>query len=222
MDTTIDDLQDAIAAGRAIREHGPYHVRIGMEGLVFRKVVLAHPVVTGNAILEADEAFPVEEHLLFRITRSGVTEELRPESVVDLRSDGVEKFVVFRSDRAFRFLLDERAFDWGASRISGAIGVPLVIFSVQIDAGWRANPDVETTDWRARRWKTAHRVRREGTAIAVSYPYSSTRSGLTWLRWHDGRFQPYSGHSFLRVSRQVRGLSGRSRLSRSRPRRTTA
>jgi hypothetical protein len=36
----------------------------------------------------------------------------------------------------------------------------------------RANPDVVTTDWRARRGKTAHRVRREGTAIAVSYPYS--------------------------------------------------
>jgi hypothetical protein len=36
---------------------------------------------------------------------------------------------------------------------------------------WRANPDEETTDWRARRGKTAHRVRREGTAIAVPYPY---------------------------------------------------
>ena len=40
---------------------------------------------------------------------------------------------------------------------------------------WRANPDVETTDWRARRGKTAHRVRREGTAIAVPslYIYSN-------------------------------------------------
>jgi hypothetical protein len=36
----------------------------------------------------------------------------------------------------------------------------------------RANPDVETTDWRARRGRTAHRVRREGTVIAVPYPYS--------------------------------------------------
>jgi hypothetical protein len=35
----------------------------------------------------------------------------------------------------------------------------------------RANPDVETTDWRARRGRTAQRVRREGTANAVSYPY---------------------------------------------------
>jgi hypothetical protein len=41
---------------------------------------------------------------------------------------------------------------------------------------WRANPDEETTDWRARRGKTAHRVRREGTVKAVSYPYPSTHS----------------------------------------------
>ena len=38
---------------------------------------------------------------------------------------------------------------------------------------WRANPDEETTDWRARRGKTAHRVRREGTVKAVLYPYST-------------------------------------------------
>jgi hypothetical protein len=42
---------------------------------------------------------------------------------------------------------------------------------------WRANPDVETTDWRARRGRTAQRVRREGTAIAVPYPYPSTQFG---------------------------------------------
>ena len=42
----------------------------------------------------------------------------------------------------------------------------------------RANPDVETTDRRARRGKTAHRVRREGTAIAVSYPYPVADCGL--------------------------------------------
>ncbi|WP_152976409.1 hypothetical protein [Methyloglobulus morosus] len=42
---------------------------------------------------------------------------------------------------------------------------------------WRANPDEETTDWRARRGKTAHRVRREGTAKAVSSPYQH----VPWL-----------------------------------------
>ena len=38
----------------------------------------------------------------------------------------------------------------------------------------RANPDEETTNWRARRGKTAHRVRREGMAKAVPYPYPRT------------------------------------------------
>ena len=36
---------------------------------------------------------------------------------------------------------------------------------------WRANPDEDTTDWRARRGRTAHRVRREGTVSTVPYPY---------------------------------------------------
>jgi hypothetical protein len=44
---------------------------------------------------------------------------------------------------------------------------------------WRANPDVETTDWRARRGRTAQRVRREGTAVAVPYPYPTTLSRHT-------------------------------------------
>ena len=41
---------------------------------------------------------------------------------------------------------------------------------------WRVNPDEETTNWRARRGKTAHRVRREGMARVVPYPYPTRRS----------------------------------------------
>jgi hypothetical protein len=37
---------------------------------------------------------------------------------------------------------------------------------------WRANPDVETIDWRVRRGKTAHRVRREGKANRRFLPLS--------------------------------------------------
>ena len=46
---------------------------------------------------------------------------------------------------------------------------------------WRANPVEETTDWRARRGKTAYRVRREGTVKAVPYPYH-TWYGLRTIR----------------------------------------
>jgi len=69
----------------------------------------------------------------------------------------------------------------------------------------RANPDAETTDWRARRGKTAHRVRREGTAIAVSYPYPSTLSGpLTFpipdVRWQrSGRPRMYRAAALVKL-----------------------
>lgn len=141
MNTTIEDLQDALAAGRTIRDHGPYHERIGVQGFNFKKVVLAEPVVTGNAILEAAEAFPVEEYLLFRITRSGVTEEIRPDSALDLRLDGMDRFLVFRSDRTFRFLLDERAFDWGASQISGATLKHLAGVDMSDHDAWQLGTD---------------------------------------------------------------------------------
>ncbi len=48
---------------------------------------------------------------------------------------------------------------------------PLGCSRCPMPIGWRAKPDVETTDWRARRGRTAQRVRREGTAVAVPYPY---------------------------------------------------
>ena len=47
---------------------------------------------------------------------------------------------------------------------------------------WRANPDAETTDWRARRGRTAQRVRREGTAAPFPTPIQRPRGGI-----HDGQ-----------------------------------
>ena len=52
---------------------------------------------------------------------------------------------------------------------------------------WRANPDVETTNWRARRGKTAQRVRREGTARAVPPLYPPARSGPRVFTLHTYR-----------------------------------
>src|SRR3990172_3358341 len=44
---------------------------------------------------------------------------------------------------------------------------------------WRANPDEETTDWRAVCGRTARTVRRAGTAKAVSDPYR-VEEGTMW------------------------------------------
>lgn len=100
--------------------HEPYEIQIGDQSLQFVPKIVHDPVVTGSQILTAAGACPASEFLVFQVLRDGALEVVRPEETVDLRSAGSDKFIVFRSDRSFRFFLDERAFDWGASHISGA------------------------------------------------------------------------------------------------------
>ncbi|QOJ31437.1 MAG: multiubiquitin domain-containing protein [Gammaproteobacteria bacterium] len=120
-DTSVEDLGEALRAGRTPREHGPYRIQLGDERLHFRPVVIADPVPTGLQLLEAAGALPIAEHLVFQILANGLLEGLRPDETTDLRTAGVEKFVVFRSDRSFRFILDDRNFEWGAERILGGV-----------------------------------------------------------------------------------------------------
>lgn len=118
-DENIEDVCDALQSGRPVRPHGPYRVQIGNENLEYRVTVIADPVPTGRQILELASARPVLEHIVFQVLKNGLLEELRPDETTDLRTKGVEKFLVFRSDRSFRIELDGRVFEWGGVRISG-------------------------------------------------------------------------------------------------------
>lgn len=135
----VEDVSAAVLAGRPVREHGPFGILIGDQSMQFVPTVVDDPVVTGSQILVATEARPASDFLVFQVLRDGALEGVRPEETVDLRSAGTERFLVFRSDRSFRFLVDERAFDWGASHISGGTikrlaGVPLETTDVWMDA----------------------------------------------------------------------------------------
>lgn len=115
----VEDVQEAIRAGRAVRRHGPYRVQIGNERVEYRPFVIADPVPTGRQLLDLAGLRPVEEHIILQVLSDGLLEDLRLEETTDLRSKGVEKFLAFRSDRLFRFMLDGRQFEWGAPLISG-------------------------------------------------------------------------------------------------------
>ena len=80
---------------------------------------VADPVITGRQLLDAAAMFPVEEFLIFLKLRTGLLEEVRLDETVELRRKGVERFLTFKSDRSFRFLLDGRRFEWGADLITG-------------------------------------------------------------------------------------------------------
>jgi len=119
MISPIEDVQDAARDGRAVRDHGPYRLAIGNDKLDYHQVVIDDPVPTGLQILELANARPADEHIVFQMLANGLLEELRPDETTDLRTAGVEKFLVFRSDRSFRLELDGRVFEWGGTFISG-------------------------------------------------------------------------------------------------------
>ena len=62
---------------------------------------------------------------------------------------------------------------------------------------WQANPDEETTDWRAVCGKTASTVRRAGTVKAVSDPYQVFSAEVLDARPTLSRGQALRGHDGL-------------------------
>ena len=115
----IEDIAEAAKSGRDVRAHGPYRVLFGNAQLEYRPGVVHDPVPAGRQLLELAGALPIEEHLVFQLLRTGMLEELRPDETTALRQNGVERFLVFRNDRSFRFELDGRVFEWGGELISG-------------------------------------------------------------------------------------------------------
>ncbi|WP_108519113.1 multiubiquitin domain-containing protein [Bradyrhizobium algeriense] len=77
------------------------------------------PVVTGEQILETAKLFPTDEYLIFLKLQDGQLDEIRLDETVDLRTEGIERFITFKSDRSFRFTLDGRRFEWGLPFITG-------------------------------------------------------------------------------------------------------
>lgn len=99
----------------------PDHFRIQFahESLEFGPAAINDPLPTGAQLLAAAGRQPQREHLLFQLLPTGALEEIRPDETVDLRTAGREQFITFKSDRTFRFHLDDEARDWGQQSISG-------------------------------------------------------------------------------------------------------
>lgn len=131
-----------------------YRIQIGNDELEYCPTTMHDPVPTGRQLLEIAGVQPVEEYLVFQLLRNGLFEELRLDETVDLRKPGIEKFLVFRSDRSFRFLLDGRQYEWGATLISGItlkklVGVDPATYGVWLEvrgADDRLISDTELVD----------------------------------------------------------------------------
>jgi hypothetical protein len=79
---------------------------------------VSDPVLTGRQVLGLAGKRPAEEHLVYFWGSDNLLEDVSLEETIDLRKDGKERFLTFKSDRSFRFELDGQRQDWGAPKIS--------------------------------------------------------------------------------------------------------
>ena len=117
----IEDIGEATRACRSVHPHGPWRIQIGDEHLDFHSAVFEDPVPTGLQLLELAVGRPPKEHLVYQLLRGGALEELRPTETTDLRSGGVERFLVFKGSSSYRIELDGGVIEWGKPVISGIV-----------------------------------------------------------------------------------------------------
>ena len=98
-----------------------FPVLIADEDLNFKKHIFDDPKVLGRQLIEAAGGRPVDEHVAIAILPNGDFEDIRLDESYDLRGRGVEKVLVARSDRSFKFKIDDADLEWPRACISGFV-----------------------------------------------------------------------------------------------------
>ncbi|WP_027168941.1 multiubiquitin domain-containing protein [Mesorhizobium sp. WSM3224] len=88
--------------------------------LVFRPITVSDRTLTGHQILAYADAAPREEHVVLHWLPGGDIEEIRPDEVVQIPPAAPARFIVSKSDRLFRLVLDDRSIVWPKRKINEA------------------------------------------------------------------------------------------------------
>jgi hypothetical protein len=81
-----------------------------------KTIKIKPPEPNARQVLDAAEFVPADECVLIKSLPHG-TVSIGLDETIDLREPGTEVFYAFRSDRIFRFTVDERGFEWGTAII---------------------------------------------------------------------------------------------------------
>lgn len=114
-----DNPDDAHENGSNLRGGHNFRIFFALDHLQFRQLEIADPVPAGRQILAAAGLNPRDDFDLFMILPSGNFEDVRLDEAVDVRGRGIEKFIAFKSDRTFKFTLNDKQIVWGHSSILG-------------------------------------------------------------------------------------------------------
>lgn len=98
-----------------------FRILIADEELNFKKYIFDDPKVLGRQLIEAAGGHPVDEHVAIAILPNGNFEDIRLDEPYDLRGRGAEKVLVARTDRVFKFKIDDKDLEWPRACISGFV-----------------------------------------------------------------------------------------------------
>ncbi|MEM9374628.1 MAG: multiubiquitin domain-containing protein [Pseudomonadota bacterium] len=117
----IDDLAEAVHAGRPLKPRRRFRVQIANETLSFSPFVLDDPLPLGRQLIEVTGGAPVHEYVAIAILPNGDFEDIRLDEPYDLRGRGAERILVARTDRKYLFKIDDRDLEWPRRFITGFV-----------------------------------------------------------------------------------------------------
>lgn len=97
---------------------GTHRILIADQRLDFQPAAVADPVPTGREIIAAASHRDPEQFIVLQQLPAGDLEELRLNEHTDLRTRGVEKFIVVRGDRSFRLVMESERQEWPVALIN--------------------------------------------------------------------------------------------------------
>lgn len=98
-------------------DRAPLSIEVANTDLNFRDITVSDPILTGRQILSYCDVTPREEHVVLQWLPNGEIEEVRGEETIDVRGSSAARFIVARTDRLFRLVLNERSISWPEGKI---------------------------------------------------------------------------------------------------------
>lgn len=80
-------------------------------------VAFDEPLPVGRQVLSEAGFLPAGDHVLIQLLHRG-TRSIGLDEAVDLSQPDVEGFWAFKSDRVFRFTIDDRGYEWGSPKVA--------------------------------------------------------------------------------------------------------
>jgi hypothetical protein len=117
-------MENALSGGQGREENVKAQgVRApGSDGKFFTKVngatvKFSDATPKGERILDKAELKPVSDYVLIQLMHNS-TRSIGLDETVDLTAEGTEEFRAFKSDRIYRFTLNDHGFEWGVAKIT--------------------------------------------------------------------------------------------------------